>query len=168
MEYKSIIAQLFRSTLHILTHRAILICLMSLLCQQSSYAEMLNRQYITTSHVIGSVLSENRIKYGTQLIRHFGFDGQLTDSKSNWQFLGKGYRAYNPLLHRFMSRDSMSPFDKGGLNGYVFADNNPVMRFDPTGHIVALQQIISGVITGALFAMVARQGAMIINVGSLA
>ena len=67
--------------------------------------------------------------------QHFGFDGQLTDSQTHWQFLGQGYRAYNPMLHRFMSQDSMSPFDKGGINGYVFGSNNPIMMSDPTGHM---------------------------------
>jgi RHS repeat-associated protein len=67
--------------------------------------------------------------------QHFGFDGQLTDSQTNWQFLGQGYRAYNPMLHRFMSQDSLSPFDKGGINGYVFGNNNPIMMSDPTGHM---------------------------------
>ena len=63
-----------------------------------------------------------------------GFDWQLTNKQLNWQYLGQGYRAYNPMLHRLMSQDSMSPFSKGGLNGYVFSANNPVMSYDPSGH----------------------------------
>ena len=66
-------------------------------------------------------------------MQHFGFDGQLTDSQTHWQFLGKGYRAYNPSLHRLMSQDTLSPFNKGGINGYLFANNNPITQFDPTG-----------------------------------
>ena len=65
-----------------------------------------------------------------------GFDGQRTDSATGYQFLGNGYRAYNPILHRFMQMDDIhySPFGKGGINGYVFADNNPIINFDPSGH----------------------------------
>ena len=33
-----------------------------------------------------------------------------------------------------MSMDSLSPFGKGGFNGYIFASNNPVMYQDPSGH----------------------------------
>ncbi len=63
------------------------------------------------------------------------FDGQLTDKHVNWQYLGQGYRAYSSMLHRLMSQDSLSPFSRGGLNGYVFSANNPVMSYDPSGHI---------------------------------
>ena len=81
-------------------------------------------------------IESNLTKQPSNIIpaQHFGFDGQLTDGQSNWQFLGQGYRAYNSMLHRFMSQDSMSPFDKGGINGYVFGGNNPIMMSDPSGH----------------------------------
>ncbi len=66
----------------------------------------------------------------------WGFDGKLKDPASGYQFLGQGYhRAYNPVMRRFMSMDSASPFGKGGFNGYIFAKNNPVMYGDPSGHI---------------------------------
>ena len=65
----------------------------------------------------------------------YGFDGQLQDSVSELQFLGKGYhRAYNPVTRRFMNQDSLSPFGKGGFNGYLFTNNNPIMYQDPSGH----------------------------------
>ena len=78
----------------------------------------------------------------------FGFDGALTDDDTGWQFLGQGYRAYSPTLHRFMSQDSLSPFDQGGLNGYLFADNNPLANADPSGHFSV------GMLFLALFGMV--------------
>ena len=66
----------------------------------------------------------------------WGFDGELKDPASGYQFLGQGYhRAYNPVMRRFMSMDSASPFGKGGFNGYIFAKNNPVMYGDPSGHM---------------------------------
>jgi RHS repeat-associated protein len=45
-----------------------------------------------------------------------------------------GYRAYDPVIGRFLQMDSLSPFGAGGLNGYEYASNNPVSFFDPTGH----------------------------------
>ena len=62
-----------------------------------------------------------------------GFDGQMTDFATGYQFLGGGYRAYNPVYKHFMSRDSFSPFKK--IDGYGFGDNNPIMNTDPTGHM---------------------------------
>ena len=61
-----------------------------------------------------------------------GFDGQINDPATGYQFLGGGYRAYNPVYRHFMSHDSYSPFTK--IDGYGFSDNNPIMNTDPTGH----------------------------------
>ena len=77
-------------------------------------------------------------KVPQSLINHqlYGYDGQLQDPESGLQFLGKGYhRAYNPVTRRFMSQDTLSPFAKGGFNGYLFASNNPIMHQDPSGHM---------------------------------
>ncbi|MFA0920552.1 RHS repeat-associated core domain-containing protein [Pseudomonas tremae] len=49
--------------------------------------------------------------------------------------LGNGYRAYNPVLMRFHSQDSLSPFGEGGLNAYAYGEGDSVNRVDPTGHI---------------------------------
>ena len=62
-----------------------------------------------------------------------GFDGQVSDEATGYQFLGGGYRAYNPVYRQFMAKDSYSPFKK--VNGYGFGDNNPIMNTDPTGHM---------------------------------
>ena len=62
-----------------------------------------------------------------------GFDGQMTDSATGYQFLGGGYRAYNPIYRHFMSKDSFSPFKE--IDGYGFVRNNPISNVDPTGHI---------------------------------
>ena len=99
--------------------------------------------------------------------QHFGFDSQLTDSQTNWQFLGQGYRAYNPMLHRFMSQDSLSPFDKGGINGYVFGNNNPIMMSDPTGHMSSWANmgidLVMGMAAGMLTSEMGGWGALVIN-----
>ncbi|KPX28444.1 Uncharacterized protein ALO77_03892 [Pseudomonas coronafaciens pv. garcae] len=65
-----------------------------------------------------------------------GFNGELLDSITGHYLLGNGYRAYNPVLMRFNSPDSLSPFGKGGLNAYAYCGGDPVNQSDPTGHIV--------------------------------
>lgn len=62
-----------------------------------------------------------------------GFNGQLHEPGGCWQLLGS-YRVYNPVLMRFQSPDSMSPFGKGGINAYAYCADDPVNRTDPTGH----------------------------------
>ena len=62
-----------------------------------------------------------------------GFDGQMSDPATGYQFLGGGYRAYNPVYRHFMAKDSFSPFIK--VDGYGFGDNNPIMNTDPSGHM---------------------------------
>lgn len=47
------------------------------------------------------------------------------------------YRAryYNPEIRRFISED---PLKVRGRNYYIYVDNNPVNRIDPTGNVVIL------------------------------
>ncbi|WP_459203080.1 RHS repeat-associated core domain-containing protein, partial [Pseudomonas fragariae (ex Marin et al. 2024)] len=42
-----------------------------------------------------------------------GFNGERPDPLTGHYLLGNGYRAYNPVLMRFNSPDSLSPFGKG-------------------------------------------------------
>ncbi|KTB54459.1 hypothetical protein AO067_18895 [Pseudomonas viridiflava ICMP 13104] len=64
-----------------------------------------------------------------------GFNGELRESATGWYLLGQGYRAYNPVLMRFHSPDSLSPFGDGGLNAYAYCVGDPVNYLDPDGHI---------------------------------
>ena len=62
-----------------------------------------------------------------------GYAGAMREQDTGWYFLGD-YRIYNPVLMRFHSRDSLSPFGEGGLNGYAYCAGDPVNRIDPSGH----------------------------------
>jgi RHS repeat-associated protein len=66
-----------------------------------------------------------------------GFNGEPPDPVTGHYLLGNGYRAFNPVLMRFNSPDSLSPFGKGGLNGYAYCGGDPVNYQDPTGHTPA-------------------------------
>lgn len=71
-----------------------------------------------------------------------GFNGKQPDPVTGHYLLGNGYRAYNPVLMRFNSPDSLSPFGKGGLNPYAYCAGDPVNRSDPNGHIFRTIQVL--------------------------
>ncbi|WP_080268744.1 RHS repeat-associated core domain-containing protein [Pseudomonas avellanae] len=64
-----------------------------------------------------------------------GFTGERVDPVTGHYLLGNGYRAFNPVLMRFNSPDSLSPFGEGGLNAYGYCEGDPVNRVDPSGHL---------------------------------
>lgn len=70
-----------------------------------------------------------------------GFNGELPDLLTGHYLLGNGYRAYNPVLMRFNSPDSLSPFGEGGINAYGYCRGNPVGQMDPTGHLPVFQRL---------------------------
>jgi RHS repeat-associated protein len=67
-----------------------------------------------------------------------GFNGERGDPVTGHYLLGNGHRAFNPVLMRFNSRDSLSPFGRGGLNPYAYCLGDPVNFSDPTGRIARL------------------------------
>jgi RHS repeat-associated protein len=69
------------------------------------------------------------------LLSLLGFNGERPDPVTGCYLLGNGYRAFNPVLMRFNSPDSLSPFGEGGLNTYGYCVGDPINRQDPTGHI---------------------------------
>ncbi|NWL20389.1 RHS repeat-associated core domain-containing protein [Pseudomonas umsongensis] len=76
------------------------------------------------------------------LLSLLGFNGERPDPVTGHYFLGNGYRAFNPVLMRFNSPDSLSPFGKGGVNSYSYCFGDPINFLDPTGQSgikVALQ-----------------------------
>jgi RHS repeat-associated protein len=73
---------------------------------------------------------------GGGLLSLLGFNGERPDPVTGHYLLGNGYRAFNPVLMRFNSPDSWSPFGEGGLNAYAYCVGDPVNREDPTGHSI--------------------------------
>lgn len=62
-----------------------------------------------------------------------GFNGEAPDPLTGHYLLGNGHRAYNPVLMRFNSPDTLSPFGAGGMNPYSYCLGDPVNRIDPNG-----------------------------------
>lgn len=62
-----------------------------------------------------------------------GFSGERPDPATGHYALGNGRRVFNPVLMRFHSPDSLSPFAEGGLNAYAYCSGDPVNRSDPNG-----------------------------------
>ncbi|VVP82865.1 RHS repeat-associated core domain-containing protein [Pseudomonas fluorescens] len=69
------------------------------------------------------------------LLSLLGFNGERPDPVTGHYHLGNGYRQFNPVLMRFNSPDSWSPFGDGGLNSYSYCKGEPVSHYDSTGHI---------------------------------
>lgn len=63
-----------------------------------------------------------------------GFNGEHPDPLTGHYLLGQGYRAFNPVLMRFNSPDSLSPFEEGGINAYAYCEGDPINQTDPSGH----------------------------------
>jgi RHS repeat-associated protein len=86
------------------------------------------------------------------LLSLLGFNGERPDPVTGCYLLGNGYRAFNPVLMRFNSPDSWSPFGEGGLNGYAYCVGDPVNREDSTGHagwLTKTFKIIRGKLTSS-------------------
>ena len=63
-----------------------------------------------------------------------GFNGEWRNELTGFYLLGNGSRVYNPVLMRFYSPDTLSPFDKGGVNAYAYCSGDPLNWKDPSGH----------------------------------
>lgn len=62
------------------------------------------------------------------------FNGEFQELMTGYYPLGNGYRMYSPVLMRFLSPDSLSPFGAGGMNAYVYCGGDPRNRHDSNGH----------------------------------
>lgn len=111
-----------------------------LLATQSALATLLigSDQQHSVLHTVSASLSDpiayTPYGHGQALNQLPGFNGERPDPLTGHYLLGNGYRAYNPVLMRFNSPDSLSPFGKGGINAYAYCAGDPVNRSDPTGH----------------------------------
>ncbi len=88
-----------------------------------------------------------------------GLNNERFDSITGCYLLGNGYRAYDPLLMRFQSPDSLSPFGEGGLNPYVYCLGDPINRSDPTGHSSWQAWLGVGLAVFGIFASILSFGA---------
>jgi len=66
------------------------------------------------------------------LLSLLGFNGEQPDLVTGHYLLGN-YRHFNPVLMRFNSPDSWSPFGEGGINAYAYCSGDPINRADPNG-----------------------------------
>ncbi|VVN68254.1 RHS repeat-associated core domain-containing protein [Pseudomonas fluorescens] len=90
------------------------------------------------------------------LLSLLGFNGERPDQVTGHYLLGNGYRAFNPVLMRFNSPDSFSPFGNGGVNSYAYCLGDPINLHDPSGNF-ALPKALSNVFNKLLSAMGARR-----------
>ncbi|MGH8376960.1 MAG: RHS repeat-associated core domain-containing protein, partial [Pseudomonas sp.] len=68
------------------------------------------------------------------LLSLLGFNGERPDPVTGHYHLGNGYRQFNPVLMRFNSPDSWSPFGEGGVNAYAYCSGDSVNQVDQNGH----------------------------------
>jgi RHS repeat-associated protein len=65
-----------------------------------------------------------------------GFLGKPTDADTGLTMIGA--RAYDPALGQFLSLDPiLNPAEPADLNGYTYADDNPITDSDPSGDEVS-------------------------------
>ena len=65
-----------------------------------------------------------------------------------------GHRYYSPELCRFIQPDDIEYLDPSSINGlnlYCYCHNNPIMYYDPTGHLaISIGLLIAGLFIGTL------------------
>ncbi len=79
---------------------------------------------------------------------NLGFTGHYFDSESGLYYARARY--YDPRTGRFQTRDPLNDTSPTGLNKYMYANNNPIMLWDPMGESVwgTLIAVVAGVIVG--------------------
>ncbi|WP_095058198.1 RHS repeat-associated core domain-containing protein [Pseudomonas sp. Irchel s3f7] len=126
-----------------------------LLAVQSREGPSINSQLLATDQQ-RSVLragpeSQTFAPYGHRRVEGgpgslLGFTGEVIDPITGDYLLGNGLRAFNPVLMRFNSPDSLSPFGRGGLNPYAYCLGDPVNFSDPTGRFADIFRLLTSFI----------------------
>ncbi|TES91812.1 MAG: hypothetical protein E3J94_03305, partial [Desulfobacteraceae bacterium] len=92
---------------------------------------------------------EAKVNSTSTVNNNFRLPGQIFDEETGFHY--NYFRDYHPRIGRFIEADSIGL--KGGINLYVYANNNPVNLMDPDGQVAALAyyviQAAIGGITGA-------------------
>jgi RHS repeat-associated protein len=118
-----------------------------LLGQQRSEGVVLNALLLATDrqrsvlHTLTANGPPSPVTYSAYGNRHaaggllslLGFNGERADPVTGHYLLGNGYRAFNPVLMRFICADKLSPFKKGGVNSYAYCLGDPINLSDPDG-----------------------------------
>ena len=82
----------------------------------------------------------------------FVYKGYYLDLETNFYYLNARY--YAPEWKRFLSPDNyeyLEPTNINGLSMYTYCQNNPVMYYDPTGHVYWMILLLGGlIITGLI------------------
>jgi RHS repeat-associated protein len=102
---------------------------------------------------------------------NLGFPGQYYDAERGlWN---NGYRDYNASLGRYVESDPSGL--NGGVNTYVYAENNPLSYMDPSGFICisdnaakVIGATAGGAVTGALTGMAIGKNGWAALAGGLA
>jgi RHS repeat-associated protein len=127
-----------------------------ILAQQQSVGDALDTTLLATDQQrsVLQTLKANRphppiaySAYGHRSIENgllslLGFNGERPDPLTGHYLLGNGYRAFNPVLMRFNSPDSFSPFGKGGLNAYAYCLGDPVNGSDRSGRVPIFKSLV--------------------------
>ena len=105
----------------------------------------------------GTVDISNLAVYNAHVgnVNPFRYRGYYFDTETGFYYLPARY--YDPATGRFISQDDhayLDPETINGLNLYAYCLNNPVMCFDPTGHMPEwVMWTIGGVLLAASIAL---------------
>ena len=84
-------------------------------------------------------------------INPFRYKGYYYDDETGLFMVG--HRYYNPEWGRWLSPDDIEYLDPQSINGlnlYAYCNNDPVNKYDPTGHF-AISTLVWGIVLGAVF-----------------
>jgi len=83
----------------------------------------------------------------------FRYCGEYYDTETGTVYLRARY--YNPTTGRFISRDSFAGKNEDplSLNRYTYCHNNPILYFDPSGHIAGVDDAVFWGCVGLVYFM---------------